>query len=67
LVVYCCREHFKQQKASRNKSFRTGLNDALSFLAEKQAMGRSGSLAYITPNLRSFEAVGVHEKLQKLC
>jgi hypothetical protein len=44
----------------------TGLTDALGFLAEKKATGRSGSLAYIRSHLRSFETAGVREKLHKL-
>jgi hypothetical protein len=44
-----------------------GLTDVVGFLAEKQATGRSGSLAYIRPHPGSFEATGVREKLQKLC
>jgi hypothetical protein len=45
----------------------TGLTNASGFLAEKQTRARSGSLAYIKPHPRLFEAVGVREKLQKLC
>jgi hypothetical protein len=44
----------------------TGLTDALGFLAEKQVTIRSGSLAYIRPHPRLFEAVGVREKLPTL-